>query len=173
MQQRKKILAIPGSLRSDSSSYVVLNIVREMIPDEIAFEIFEGIGDLPHFNDPKETPVSVVNFKSKLKEAGGIVVCTPEYAFGVPGSLKNALDWTVGSGEFYQKPVALITASSYGEKGHQALLNIFTAIAADVPDNRQLLMSFIRARLEDGKFKDSKDYEKTRDVIDSLVGVLG
>ena len=83
----KKILALPGSLRAESSSNVVLKIISENLPDSVSFEIYDQIGSLPHFNDPKETPQVVQDFKNKIQQADAILICTPEYAFGVPGSL--------------------------------------------------------------------------------------
>ena len=165
---KKKILALPGSLRADSSSNVVLKIISENLPDLVSLEVFDGIGTLPHFNDPKATPQLVVDFRNKIKEADAVLICTPEYAFGVPGSLKNAIDWTVGSGDFVNKPVALITASSHGEKGHAALLNILTAISANVPEGGELLINFIRAKLENDAFKNSEDLERVKAVIAKL-----
>src|SRR5688500_6862162 len=103
----KKILALPGTLRAESSSNVVLKIISENLTGSVSFEIYDMIGSLPHFNDAKEVPTAVQDFKNKIRLADGVLICTPEYAFGVPGSLKNALDWTVSSGEFVDKPVAL------------------------------------------------------------------
>jgi chromate reductase, NAD(P)H dehydrogenase (quinone) len=167
----KKILALPGSLRAESSSNVVLKIISENLPDLVSFEIYGHIGSLPHFNDPKEIPQIVQDYKKKIQEADGILICTPEYAFGVPGSLKNALDWTVSSSEFVNKPVALITASSQGEKGHAALLNILTAISAKIPENGALLMSFIRARLQGDSFKNEGDLQQVKAVVESLTNI--
>jgi len=150
-----KILAIPGSLRDNSSSNLILKAIISMAPPELEIEIFNGVGDLPHFNDPQEVPEAVIQFRKKVKQTDAILICTPEYAFGVPGSLKNALDWTVGSGEFVDKPVSLITASSQGEKGHAALLLILTAISANVIDDASLLISFVRSKLDsEGNIKD-------------------
>ena len=123
-----KILAIPGSLRANSSSNKILSAVLSMAPTEVAVELFDGVGKLPHFNDSDEADPRVEEFRTKINTADAVLICTPEYAFGVPGSLKNALDWTVASGEFIDTPVGLITASSQGEKGHAALLLILTAI---------------------------------------------
>ena len=164
----KKILALPGSLRAESSSNVVLKIISGILPESVSLEIFDGIGTLPHFNDPKVMPQVVVDFKNRIQNADAVLICTPEYAFGVPGSLKNALDWTVASGEFVNKPVALITASSQGEKGHAALLNILTAISANVPAGGDLLINFIRARLENNDFKNPEDRQRVKDVVDCL-----
>lgn len=110
-----------------------------------------------------------MDFKQKIREAGAVLICTPEYAFGVPGSLKNALDWTVSSGEFVDKPVGLITASSQGEKGHAAMLNILTAISAKVPANGDVLLNFIRARLEGGAFKDGADLRRVIAVVENVL----
>lgn len=102
--KKMKILALPGSLRANSSTQVVLHEIEKMMPSDVAFEIFDGIGMLPHFDGSEEIPPLVAAFLEKLKQADGILICTPEYAFGVPGSLKNALDWTVGTMEMNNKP---------------------------------------------------------------------
>jgi NAD(P)H-dependent FMN reductase len=112
----------------------------------------------------------VLDFREQLRQADAVIICTPEYAFGVPGSLKNALDWTVGSGEFINKPVALITASSQGEKGHAALLLILTAISARVIEKSSFVISFIRAKLnEKGEFKDPQTRTSLQFAIDTLI----
>ncbi len=76
--------------------------------------IFEGLDELPHFNpdlESKELPV-VTRFREAIKAADGLILSSPEYAHGVPGSLKNALDWLVGGSEMVGKPVALFDAST-------------------------------------------------------------
>jgi len=88
----------------------VINEVASLVPSHVHFELFNALADISAFDGRDEDPESVKNFKSKVKEADGVLICTPEYAFGVPGAFKNALDWTVGSSDFYDKPVALITA---------------------------------------------------------------
>jgi chromate reductase, NAD(P)H dehydrogenase (quinone) len=143
-----RILAIPGSLRQSSSSNQVLNTLVSIAPSGVSIEIYTGIGDLPHFNDPQESPAEVIAFRAKIRQADAVLICTPEYAFGVPGSLKNALDWTVSSGEFVAKPVGLITASSQGEKGHAALQLVLTAISARIIPGATLLVSFIRSKID-------------------------
>lgn len=161
----QKILAIPGSLRTDSSSYELLKIISQRIPKDFSFEIYSAVGSLPHFNGSENPPESVNHFQKKISDATGILICTPEYAFGVPGALKNALDWTVASGEFVNKPVALITASSQGEKGHESLQQTLTAISAKLHPSTTLLISFIRAKVKDGKIID----EETRILVDGVV----
>lgn len=88
----------------------------------------------------------------------------------MPGSLKNALDWTVSSGEFIDKPVGLVTASSQGEKGHAALLLILSAISAKVIDDATLLISFVRSKLDaGGQIKDPSVSADLNRVGTSLV----
>ncbi|MBS1505507.1 MAG: NAD(P)H-dependent oxidoreductase [Bacteroidetes bacterium] len=164
-----KILGISGSIRDKSSTHVVLHEIQKMMPAEVSFEIFDHIGKLPHFDGAEVLPTPVQEFNEKLRAADGVLICTPEYAFGVPGSLKNALDWTVGTGELDNKPTALITASLSGEKGHEAMLHIFKAINAQVPEGGSLLVSFIRAKVKDGKIVDEKMKEDMLGVCHALV----
>jgi chromate reductase len=104
-----------------------------------------------------------------LKEADGILICTPEYAMGVPGSLKNAIDWTVSSMEFSHKPVALITASSSGQKAHYSLLETLRVIESEIPVDSQLLISFVKTKVKDDKIIDSDTLQQVRKLINSLV----
>lgn len=168
-----RILAIPGSLRSNSSSNLVLNVMKQMVPGSVSFEIYDGIGSLPHFNDATEVSDQVVHFRDKVRQADAVLICTPEYAFGIPGSLKNALDWTVSSSEFVNKPVGLVTASSQGEKGHAALLLVLTAISAKIIDDAALLISFVRAKLDnEGNIKDPEVSQRLQKVVLSLIDAI-
>jgi len=101
----------------------------ELLTSFTDFErIYGGLDDLPHFSpdrDGDDPPRSVGRLRELLRTADGVLIGTPEYAFGVPGALKNALDWTVSSGEFDGKPVAAISASPLytgGAKAHASLL---------------------------------------------------
>jgi chromate reductase, NAD(P)H dehydrogenase (quinone) len=164
------ILAIPGSLRANSSSNKILSAVMSMAPADVSIGLFDGVGNLPHFDDSDEVDPRVEEFRRKIKTADAVLICTPEYAFGVPGSLKNALDWTVASGEFIDKPVGLITASSQGEKGHAALLLILTAISSTVVSDATLLISFVRAKLDqEGRIKDPQISNDLNSLLNALI----
>ena len=110
-----------------------------------------------------------------LATADGVIICTPEYAFGVPGSLKNALDWTVGSGSFEGKPLALITASTGGQYAHGALqLILKNALGAHLSDDTSLLISFIRTKLDStGAITDTATKEKLTGCFETLTGLVG
>jgi chromate reductase len=109
-----KILAISGSLRAGSSNTAVLRAAARLAPAGVAIALDHGIGDLPFFNpdlDGDRLPGAVAAFRASIGEADGILISSPEYARGVAGVMKNALDWLVGSFEFPDKPVALINTA--------------------------------------------------------------
>ena len=167
------ILAISGSLRADSSNNIIINTAAALVPDNVNFSIYEGLGTLPPFNDSKEPAQEVIDFRNILKAADGIFICSPEYAFGVPGVLKNALDWTVSSGEFVNKPVALITAATGGNNAHASLLLTFTALSTQISEESKLLISFVRSKLnEKGEVKDPAVVQAIRSVIESLIHTI-
>lgn len=168
-----KILGIPGSVRQGSSNHKVLKIVASLVPSSIEFSIYDGIGQLPHFDGSETTPPQVADFQERVRNADGIFICSPEYAFGVPGTLKNALDWTVGSGDFSGKPIAFITAASSGEYAHESLGKILGAIDTRIPSGGSLLIQGIRGKLnQEGIFTDQRLTADIQAVIDALLHAI-
>jgi NAD(P)H-dependent FMN reductase len=146
----KKVLAISGSTRQNSTNSNYIKAIAELCKNEFTIILFEDIADLPHFNpddNNEQVAAAVLHFRSLLAAADAILICTPEYAHGVPGSLKNAIDWTVSSNEFYRKPTALITASTDGSYGHKALLETLKVIEAKGIEQNQLLISFAKTKI--------------------------
>ena len=95
-----RVLAISGSLRSASANTAVLRAAVALAPDDVAIALYDGLAELPHFNpdlDGDVAPPSVADFRRQLAAADGILISSPEYAHGMPGVLKNALDWLVRS----------------------------------------------------------------------------
>lgn len=168
----KKILAICGSTRKQSSNHLLINAIADLYKDELKISLFEGTDTLPHFNPDKafeNTPQEVISFRKQVADADGTLICTPEYAHGVPGSLKNAIDWTVGSGEFSRKPVVLITASTDGRFAHNALLEVLRVIEAKHIDELNLLIQFIQAKISGGRITDEKTLSEVRSLMDRLM----
>ncbi len=109
-----RILAICGSLRAASSNGALLDAAARLVPEGVRVERFDGLGALPHFNpdlDLDPALPAVARWREALRDADAILLSSPEYAHGVPGALKNALDWIVSSGEFSGKPLAQIDTS--------------------------------------------------------------
>jgi chromate reductase, NAD(P)H dehydrogenase (quinone) len=121
------LIGINGSLRSSSSNAALLRAVARVLPDGVVFRVYDGVGALPHFNpdldaEGMEPPPSVRELRELLIDARAIVISSPEYAHGVPGALKNLLDWLVSTGELVDKPVALLNAAPVGGNYAQAAL---------------------------------------------------
>ena len=114
-------------MRAASSNLTLLRAAAAIAVEDIEMTIAAPLDRLPHFNpdlddpelDASAPPEAVRVWRREIAEAAGVYICSPEYAFGIPGPLKNALDWLVPSGELYRKPTALITASpNYGGAQH-------------------------------------------------------
>jgi chromate reductase len=110
-----RILAISGSLRAASSNSRLIAALRLLAPPGVEVVIYEGLGDLPHFNPDLDGDIlpGPAELRRQVGLCDGLVICSPEYAHGVAGSMKNALDWLVPSLEFPEIPVALINASPH------------------------------------------------------------
>lgn len=130
-----KFLAISGSLRASSSNTNLLLAAVALSPSGADVEIYPALGQLPPFNpddDNAQLSPAVTHWRAALRTADAVIFSTPEYAHGVPGVLKNALDWVVGSGELVAKPVALFNASPRGTYAQASLLETLTVMSANV-----------------------------------------
>lgn len=170
------VLAIPGSTREHSTHKALLRTIAGLAADRFTLDLYAEIDTLPHFNpdlDADTIPGTVARFRQLLREADGVLICTPEYAMGVPGTLKNAVDWTVSSAELYQKPTALITASSQGYKGHAALMETLRIIGCVIPEDAQIIIPFIKTKVAaDGTITDAATLAVVQQLITSFHSVL-
>lgn len=129
------LLGISGSLRKASSNTTLLRAAQQLLPKHVTMTLYQALGELPHFNpDVEESilPASVLEFRQAVSKADGLVISTPEYAHGVPGSLKNALDWLVGDSAFAGKPVMLLNASSRSSYAQASLVETLKTMATYV-----------------------------------------
>ncbi|WP_028776483.1 NADPH-dependent FMN reductase [Shimazuella kribbensis] len=125
------ILAISGSLRKSSFSTKILVHLSKIAPENTTFSLTDKLDKLPHFNpdiDDDGAFAEVEAFRSQIKESDVVIISTPEYAKGIPGVLKNALDWIVSSGEFIDKPTAVISASPLPTGGDEAMRSILLTL---------------------------------------------
>jgi chromate reductase, NAD(P)H dehydrogenase (quinone) len=139
-----QILAISGSLRS-ASVCTALRTAATLTPYGVTRIVYDGLGDLPHFNpelDKDPLPLAVTDFRSQLNSSAGVITSSPEYAHGIPGLLKNALDWLVARGELYDKPVALFKASSRGRYAQASLTETLTVMRARLIPEASINPSF-------------------------------
>ena len=176
MSIRKKVLAISGSTRQNSSNHKLINAIAALAAEQIEITTFGSIATLPHFNpdnNNEQVDENVESFRQLLRNADGVIICTPEYAHGVPGSLKNAIDWTVSTSEFSHKPTVLITASTDGRFGHTALLETLKVIEAKNIEQLQMVIQFIRTKVsEDSKITDEQTLQEVKNLIEKFVKTI-
>jgi chromate reductase len=133
-----KILAISGSLRHISKNSTLVRVAAKLSPQGVETTIYDGLGQVPLFNpdlddlDNGKAPEPVVSWRAALAAADGVFICSPEYAHGVAGAFKNALDWIVGTGEFMEKPTVVFNAAPKSFHAHTALIETLRTMGARV-----------------------------------------
>ena len=134
MTTTSNFLAISGSLRAGSLNTEVLRACAILAPPSIHVTIFDGLASLPHFNPDLDVegavlPAGVEDFRNQIGDADALLISSPEYAHGVPGSLKNALDWLVSSSEMLYKPIGLLNISPRSTHAYTSLLEILRTMS--------------------------------------------
>ena len=167
------ILTIPGSLRSISSTHAVLDACEAILAPGATVTRLGNIAVLPHFDDRPDIPAEVQTLRATIEAADAVLFCTPEYAFGIPGALKNMPDWTVATTVWADKPVAVITAATGGEHAHHALLLTLTALGTARAADRNLLISFIRTKMAGERLSDASTLAQINRVCAALLAAPG
>jgi chromate reductase, NAD(P)H dehydrogenase (quinone) len=158
-----RILAISGSLRSTSSNTAVLQAARTLAPPGVEIILYEGLGALPHFNpdlDGDNPPQSVLELRSAVGLADGLLISSPEYAHGVPGSLKNALDWLVSSVEFPGRAIGLLNTSPRATHATAQLAEILTTMSARLVPEASVTLTLPVQTLDGTGFAESPDFRR-------------
>lgn len=132
-----RVLSICGSLRRASSNRALLEAAALLAPAGVTITAYAGLAAIPPFNpdddvDDAPPPAPVADLRAALAGCDGLLLSSPEYAHGVSGVLKNALDWVVRSGELSSKPTVLLNASARSQIAHPALLEILRTMDAKV-----------------------------------------
>ena len=131
-----RVLAISGSLRAGGSNNAVLDAAAMLAPAGVEVVRYGGLRALPAFDPDLDTPsgndlpAGVVDLRTQVSGAGAVLISSPEYAHGIPGALKNALDWLVGSTEFPGTAVALLNTSAWSVHAPAQLAEVLTTMNA-------------------------------------------
>ncbi len=173
-----KILGLSGSLRVQSSNSALLRAAGRLAPEGMSLEVWDQqLAELPHFNPDLDgegatPPPAVAAFRAKLRAADGLLISCPEYAHGVPGAFKNALDWLVSSGELSRKPTAVLMASPGGAQLAQAaLLPTLRVLEARLVFEASL--RFTRSQLSPGgEISDPRLAAAVKESLAALAAVL-
>jgi len=130
------ILAICGSLQDKSSNLTLLRLAMGTVPPGVEVELYDGLRHLPHFNpdlardELDHSPSTVAELRRAVARADALLIATPEYGHSLPGSLKNAIDWLIGTGELESKLVAITSAVPAPERGRLGLAALRTTLGA-------------------------------------------
>ena len=170
---QKNILAISGSTKTNSTNELILRTIAKVYGESLNFEIYTDIAELPHFNadlDTDEPPASVKNFRQLIENADGVLISTPEYVFSLPGAMKNALEWTVSTVVFSDKPTAFIIAAALGEKAFESLGLILKTLGAKVGENSKLNIRAAKGKLNsNGEFTDETVLPEIDELMKSFL----
>jgi len=168
---KKKVFAICGSIREKSSNRGILLALQDIFGEELDFEVYKDISKFPHFSPDIAMPAVLVEFKKRLETADLFLISTPEYAHGIPGVLKNALDWLVSDENFPGKNVGVIFASTGdGEHIKRSLVEVLKTMSADINENKTLNIQGVRSKIDkDGYILHHESREKLKSFVNKLL----
>lgn len=172
-----ELLAISGSLRVASTNSRLLRVASQLLPEGVSMRHFAALGELPHFNpdlDYDLLPAEVARFRDEVRRADALVISSPEYAHGVPGTLKNALDWLVAGSEMIGKPVALINASFRAQHAWASLRETLTVMSARVilPASPTIALDSRKHLAEGDLLAEEEVAGALREALDQLVRAI-
>jgi chromate reductase len=172
-----RVIGISGSLRRDSYCTAILRTLRDQLPEQVTLDIFE-LTRIPLYNQDDEAenfPSSVQTFKDAVARCDGVVIASPEYNYGMPGVLKNALDWAsrpINNSPFAGKPTLVMTASPAFTGGVRAQIQIaetLRAMLAHVVATPQVVVPAAHTKIENGKLEDPVSVDYAMKAIDALL----
>lgn len=172
-----KLLAISGSLRSDSHNAKLLRAAAELAPADAEVELWDGLKAVPPYDEDDDVdpaPAAVARLRDAVAAADAVLISTPEYNHSIPGQLKNAIDWLsrpLASNPLRNTPVAVVGASSgvFGAVWSQAeLRKVLAATGARVLD-AELPVGQAATRFDDGRLADDELREQLREIVERLV----
>jgi len=166
-----RLLALSGSLRAVSLNTAALRAAAALAPPNVEIVLYDGLAGLPHFNpDHEASPGAAVrDLQARVAAADGLLISCPEYAHGVPGSFKNALDWLVGGSEIVYKPIALINTSPRSTLAQAALMEILRAMSTRLVIEAFVALPLLGRKLNEAEIlADSELAEMLRSAVSEL-----
>jgi chromate reductase, NAD(P)H dehydrogenase (quinone) len=175
-----KLLGLSGSLRKASTNTIILRSLAERLDGKASMMVFP-LNDVPIYNgdlDGEHPPEAVRALKAAITEADGLILCAPEYNHGMPGMLKNALDWVsrpVGASPLKDKPVLLMSSSpGYvgGARAHAQMQETMAATLSRVVRRPQVVIGGVTQKIVDGKLADPTTIDFCLQAIDDLLAEI-
>ena len=176
MVKRKRIVGICGSASENSSNLSILKSIEELEKSTIDFEILDSLAELPHFKTSLTTnnvPEKIIQLRTTIEQADGVIICTPEYIFSIPSGLKNLMEWYVSTSIFTKKPTELIVASADGVKVLEELELIMKTIQASITRETTLLIQGVKGKINpEGQLVDEKTEKKITTFNKAFINLL-
>jgi NAD(P)H-dependent FMN reductase len=147
-----QLLAISGSLRVDSTNSALLRSLNRFAPKDARVDVYTELGTLPIFNpdlEGKNTPMVVERLAQQVSSADGLIISSPEYGHGIPGGLKNLLDWLTSRFEIVDKPILLLHASHRGDVALQALCEVLKTLSRNMMPDVSIRVPLVSYSLEE------------------------
>lgn len=165
------IFSLSGSLREASSNTQILSLLKPLLPKNTEMIMYKGLGILPHYNsdlDQDNEPDEVRELRGMIARSSAVIISTPEYAHGIPGSLKNALDWLVSTIVLENKPVGIIIGStSDGNYAEENLTEVLKAMSANVVISKAVELSKVHDQTINSDLKNFVDGFLSKIVVKS------
>lgn len=165
-----EFLGISGSLRQRSSNTELLRAVSLLAPANVRVTLFSGLDTLPHFNPDLDgegsVPATVGDFRQRVRSSDALLICSPEYAHGVPGALKNALDWLVSFPDVVYKPVGLLNASPRATHAQAALAETLRTMSLTVVPEASIAAPVM------GRGLNAEAMARDPELATALIGVI-
>jgi NAD(P)H-dependent FMN reductase len=172
-----ELLAISGSLRAASTNSALLASVARNAPPGCRVSVYDGLGLLPIFNPDDEgerTPREAAKLIDAVTSADGIIVSCPEYAHGVPGGMKNALDWLVSRDAAVGKPAMLVHASARSLYARAALAEIMRTMSFAVYEEALEIALLGKKPAEvEAILGEEANQRAMREAVQGFVGFIG
>ncbi|RQS58550.1 NADPH-dependent FMN reductase [Burkholderia sp. Bp8984] len=149
-ERRIDIVALCGSLRAQSYNAALLDAAARVAPRGMRITRFDRLGEFPLFNPDIESPspAAVRDLVERMNAADGVLIASPEYAHGVTGVMKNALDWIVGCEAVVYKPVAVLNASPRATHADAALRETLSVMSACIVERASITLPILGSRLD-------------------------
>jgi len=167
-------------LRTSLYEWWGTSIIKALKKIDTNLSIYNDLGKVPFFNSDlnnhsltvDNSPILVQELRKAINSSDGIIISTPEYAFEIPGVLKNALDWLVSSAEIVHKPVAIISASTSamgGDKANTVLLNLVNVLTGNTSKELTLTVPMVNKKIDDkGEIIDKLLTTELHTLLDKL-----
>jgi chromate reductase len=172
-----RLLGLSGSIRKASTNAAILQTLAERLGPQASLTVFP-LNEIPLYNqdfDGDTTPASVLALKQAIAESDGLILCSPEYNYGMPGVLKNALDWVsrpAYASPLRNKPALTMTSSpGYvgGARAHAQINETLTSTMARVIARPQVVIAGVAQKIIDGRLADEISVKFCLEAIDDLL----